>query len=148
MIKRKEPFKTNKILQHTEYFKVKFNQTDALGIVWHGNYIDYFEDGREAFGRHYGISYKDVQDQGFATPIVKTQSEHKKPLRYADNAYIITTFIDSPAAKLQFEFEIFNDQNELVCSGSTTQVFTDFGGNLIITMPEFFEQWKRKVGLL
>lgn len=148
MIKRKDSFKTNKTLQHTEHFKVKFNQTDALGIVWHGNYIDYFEDGREAFGRHYGISYKDVQNNGFATPIVKTESEHKKPLRYADDAYIVTTFIDSPAAKLLFEFEIFNDKDELVCYGKTTQVFTDFDGNLIITMPEFFEQWKRKVGLL
>ena len=148
MIKRKEPFNQGKTLQHTEHFKVKFNQTDALGIVWHGNYIDYFEDGREAFGRHYGISYKHVQDQGFATPIVKTQSEHKKPLKYADDAYIVTTFIDSPAAKMIFSFEIYNAQHELVCLGETTQVFTDFDGNLIISVPEFFEQWKQKVGLL
>jgi len=148
MIKRKDPFKTNKTLQHTEHFKVKFNQTDALGIVWHGNYIDYFEDGREAFGRFYGISYKDVQNHGFATPIVKTQSEHKKPLRYADDAYIVTTFVDSPAAKMVFHFEIYNDHHELVCTGETTQVFTDLSGNLIITLPSFFEEWKRKTGLL
>lgn len=148
MIKRKELFKSQNTIQHTEHFKVKFNQTDALGIVWHGNYIDYFEDGREAFGRYYGISYKHVQDHGFATPIVKTQSEHKKPLRYADDAYIVTTFVDSPAAKMIFKFDIFNDKDELVCTGETTQVFTDFKGNLIMTMPEFFEQWKRKVGLL
>jgi len=138
MIKRKELFKTENTLQHTEHFKVKFNQTDALGIVWHGNYIDYFEDGREAFGRHYGISYKHVQDHGFATPIVKTQSEHKKPLRYADDAYIVTTFIDSPAAKMIFKFDIFNDKDELVCTGETTQVFTDFQGTFIMSMPEFF----------
>ncbi|MBA5792107.1 acyl-CoA thioesterase [Flavobacterium sp. xlx-214] len=148
MTKIREPFNTAKMLQHTEHFKVKFNQTDALGIVWHGNYIDYFEDGREAFGRHFGISYKDVQDHGFATPIIKTQSEHKKPLRYADDAYIVTTYIDSPAAKLIFKFEIYNQSNELVCTGETTQVFTDLKGNLIITMPAFFEEWKRKVGLL
>ena len=148
MTKIREPFNTAKMLQHTEHFKVKFNQTDALGIVWHGNYIDYFEDGREAFGRHFGISYKDVQDHGFATPIIKTQSEHKKPLRYADDAYIVTTYLDSPAAKLIFKFEIYNQSNELVCTGETTQVFTDLKGNLIITMPAFFEEWKRKVGLL
>lgn len=148
MIKRKEAFNTNKTLQHTEHFKVKFNQTDALGIVWHGNYIDYFEDGREAFGRFYGISYKHVQNHGFATPIIKTQSEHKKPLHYADDAYIVTTFIDSPAAKMIFRFEIFNDKDELVCTGETTQVFTDLNGSLIITLPAFFEDWKRQVGLL
>src|SRR5690606_3545348 len=125
MIKRKDPFKTNKTLQHTEHFKVKFNQTDALGIVWHGNYIDYFEDGREAFGRHYGISYKDVQNNGLATPIAKTEREHIQPLRYAVDADIVTTFVDAPAAKLRFVFEIFNDKEELVCYGKTTQVFTD-----------------------
>src|SRR5690606_41182073 len=79
---------------------------------------------------------------------LKTQSEHKKPLRYADDAYIVTTFVDSPAAKMIFKFEIFNAANELVCTGETTQVFTDFEGNLIMTMPVFFEEWKRKVGLL
>ncbi|MVZ62549.1 acyl-CoA thioesterase [Sphingobacterium humi] len=148
MSKRKERFRTDKILQHTEHFKVKFNETDALGIVWHGNYIAYFEDGREAFGRHYGISYKDIQKHGCATPIVKVQSEHKKPLRYADDAYIVSTYIDSAAAKMIFNFEIYNAQHELVCSGETVQVFTDFDGNLILTMPPFLEAWKKKVGLL
>lgn len=147
MIRRKEQFKTEKTRQHRLDFKVKFNETDALGIVWHGNYISYFEDGREAFGRHYGISYKDIQEHGYATPIVKVGSEHKKPLRYADDAYIITTYIDSLAAKMIFRFEIFNDRDELVCCGETIQVFTDFSGNLCLEMPQFFAEWKRKVGL-
>ena len=80
--------------------------------------------------------------------LLKRKADHKKPLRYADDAYIVTTFIDSPAAKMIFSFEIYNSQHELVCVGETTQVFTDFEGNLIITVPEFFEQWKQKVGLL
>ncbi|MGO1521975.1 MAG: acyl-CoA thioesterase [Sphingobacterium sp.] len=147
MNKRKERFTTDRILQHTEHFKVKFNETDALGIVWHGNYIAYFEDGREAFGRHYGISYKDIQEQGYATPIVKMNSEHKKPLRYAEDVYIVTSYMDCAAAKMIFKFEIFNSRHELVCIGETIQVFTDFDGNLQLTMPDFLTEWKKKVGL-
>lgn len=147
MTRKKELFKGKKILQHTEHFIVKFNQTDALGIVWHGNYVDFFEDGREAFGRAYGISYKHLQDEGYATPIVKMYCEHKKPLRYADEAYIITTFIDDPAAKMLYHFQIFNAYNELVCIGETTQVFTDLNGNLQLNTPDFFENWKIKMGL-
>lgn len=147
MARKKELFKGKIILQHTEPFRVKFNQTDALGIVWHGNYIDFFEDGREAFGRAYGISYKDIQAQGFATPIVKMSCEHKKPLKYADEAYIITTYIDDPAAKMLYHFQIFNASNELVCIGETTQVFTDLEGNLHLNAPDFFEEWKYKMGL-
>lgn len=147
MIRKKELFKGEKILQHTEHFRVKFNQTDALGIVWHGNYVDYFEDGREAFGRFYNISYKHIENEGFSVPIVKMSCEHKRPLKYDDEAYIITTFMDDAAAKMLFHFQIFNDRNELVCIGETTQVFTDLQGNLILNTPDFFEEWKRRTGL-
>src|SRR5690554_2354936 len=147
MTRKKELFKGKKILQHTEHFIVKFNQTDALGIVWHGNYIDFFEDGREAFGRRYGISYKHIQNEGYATPIVAMSSEHKRPLRYDDEAYIITTFVNDLAAKMVFHFQIFNSKDELVCIGETTQVFTDLEGNLQLNNPPFFEKWKNKMGL-
>jgi acyl-CoA thioester hydrolase len=148
MSKKKERYQTDNTLQHITPFKVKFNETDALGIVWHGNYISYFEDGREDFGRHYGISYLDIKKEGLAAPIVKMWSEHKKPLRYADDAYIKTTYIDCAAAKMIFSFEIYNAQDELVCTGETVQVFTDLEGNLILNTPPFFETWKKKVGLL
>lgn len=130
--------------------RVRFNETDPLGIVWHGNYITYFEDGREAFGRAHGLSYLDQKEHGFATPIVKSECEHKLPLKYGEVAKIKTTFIDSPAAKMMFKYEIFNAENQLVCTGKTTQVFVDKcgAGDLSLSLPKFFEQWKQKVGLL
>lgn len=130
--------------------RVRFNETDPLGIVWHGNYITYFEDGREAFGRAYGLSYLDQKEHGFATPIVKSECEHKLPLKYGEIAKIKTTFIDSPAAKMIFRYEIFNAENQLVCTGKTIQVFVDKcgAGDLSLSLPIFFEQWKQKVGLL
>lgn len=148
MNKRKEQFLTHKTLQHIEHFHVKFNETDALGIVWHGNYVGYFENGREAFGRKYGLTYMDIKKHGMVVPIVKIYCEHKKPLRYPEEAYIVTTYIDTMAAKLIFNFEIYNQQNELVCSGETIQVFTDLEANLILNIPPFLEAWKKKVGLL
>ncbi len=127
--------------------RIRFNETDPLGIVWHGNYITYFEDGREAFGREHGISYLDVKANGFATPIVKSSCEHKLPLKYGDIATIETTFIDSPAAKMIFIYKIYNPQGQIVCTGETVQVFTDDNGELYLTTPQFFEDWKKKVGL-
>jgi len=128
--------------------RVRFNETDPLGIVWHGHYITYFEDGREAFGREHGISYLDVQANGFVTPIVKSTCEHKLPLKYGDIANIETTYIDSPAAKMIFRYRIFNPLGELVCTGETIQVFVDNNDDLSLTSPQFFEEWKRKVGLI
>lgn len=130
----------------TSKVRVRFTETDPLGIVWHGNYIQYFEDGREAFGRAHGISYLDQQAYGFTSPIIKSQCEHKLPLRYGDIATIKTTFVNTPAAKMTFRYEIYNNENKLVCTGETVQVFLDKEGELCLTNPEFFQQWKTKVG--
>ena len=145
MISSEEKIKT---LVHNSNFAVRFNETDPLGIVWHGNYITYFEDGREAFGRHFGISYLDIQKSGFVTPIIKSVCEHKFPLKYGDKCRIETTFEDTLAAKMIFKFKIFNQDEKLVCIGETIQVFLDNEGDLMLTLPPFFEEWKKKVGLL
>lgn len=134
-------------ISYISEIRVRFNETDPLGIVWHGNYITYFEDGREAFGRVHGISYLDIKKNGFATPIVKSSCEHKLPLKYGDIATIETTFVDSPAAKMNFTYKIFNPEGKLVCTGETVQVFTDNKGELCLTIPKFFAEWKQKVGI-
>jgi acyl-CoA thioester hydrolase len=147
MIRRKEQYKEATALTITQEIRVRFNETDPLGIVWHGYYITYFEDGREAFGRHHGISYLDVFDSGFTTPIVKSTCEHKLSLRYGDVARIETTIVDTPAAKMIFRYKIFDAKNEIACTGETVQVFLDNKGELMLTNPSFYEEWKRKVGL-
>ncbi len=148
MMRRKEPYNEASQLTISHDIRVRFNETDPLGIVWHGYYITYFEDGREAFGRHHGISYLDVDQNGFTTPIVKSVCEHKLSLRYGDVARIETTIVDSPAAKMIFVYKIFDRNNKVVATGETVQVFMNREGELMLTNPPFFEDWKRKVGLL
>lgn len=134
-------------LQHTEEIRVRFNETDPLGIVWHGNYITYFEDGREAFGRKHGLTYLDIQNAGFVTPIVKSTCEHFLPLKYGETFRIETTFINSRSAKLIYQYRLYNKENKLVCSGETIQVFLDSDNNLCLYNPEFFQAWKNKMEL-
>ena len=147
MIRRKELYKEATALTVSHNFRVRFNEVDSLGIVWHGHYITYFEEGREAFGRQHGLAYLDVFANDFTTPIVKTTLEHKLSLRYGDLARIETTVVDTPAAKMIFRFTIFNDKNEIVCTGETVQVFIDKQGELMLTNPQFYTEWKQKVGL-
>ncbi len=128
--------------------RVRFNETDPLGIVWHGYYITYFEDGREAFGRAHNISYLEIKANGFTIPIVKSTCEHKLPLHYGEIAKIKTTFVDSLAAKMIFKYEIFNPEGKVVCTGETVQVFVSDDGELSLIQPDFFNDWKRKMGLL
>lgn len=147
-MRRKEVFKEVEGLVVSQEVRVRFNETDPLGIVWHGYYITYFEDGREAFGREHGLSYLDVFESGYTTPIVKSSCEHKLPLKYGDVFRVETTIVDTPAAKMIYRYKIFNAKNEVVCTGETIQVFLNKEGDLMLTNPPFFEEWKRKVGLL
>lgn len=138
-----------KELKEIHQITVRFNEVDSLGIVWHGHYISYFEDGREAFGKTFGISYLDIKKQGFAVPIVKTSTEHLLPLKYGDVAVIETTFKNTQAAKIVFEYTIKNNQNQVVCKGETVQVFTSIEtGEMALTNPEFFKKWKQKHNLM
>lgn len=137
------------LLQDQTEVMVRFNEADPLGIVWHGHYIRYFEDGRESFGKKYGISYMDFYKEGMAVPVVSVQCDYKKPLRYGDTVIVETTYINSPAAKLKFEYRIFDGATRtLVATGSSLQVFVDvktFG--LELTIPSFFADWKKKHNL-
>ncbi|HLV46620.1 MAG TPA: acyl-CoA thioesterase [Flavobacterium sp.] len=147
MIKRKEPSEGAKAVTSIYQFRVRFNETDPLGIVWHGNYLVYFEEGREAFGREHNLTYLDIENEGFVVPIVKSECEHKLSLKYGEYATIETTLMPTLAAKMIFVYKIFNEQNKLVCTGKTTQVFVDKEGVLSLNNPAFYEKWKQKMGI-
>lgn len=134
-----------KTIKSNYEFQVPFRDCDPLKIVWHGNYLAYFENGREAFGRTHGISYSDVQAHGFVVPIVKSVCDYKLSLKYDDVATVETTFVETAAAKMIFQYKIFNQENKIVCTGETIQVFLDLDGNLQLNNPAFFEDWKRSV---
>jgi acyl-CoA thioester hydrolase len=128
---------------------VRFNEADPLGIVWHGHYIRYFEDGREAFGNKYGIGYLDFYRKNIIIPVVNIDCSYKRSLRYGEKVAVETTFIPCEAAKLKFEYRLFNAANgELVATGSSVQVFLDKETSVLqLTNPVFFEEWKSKMDL-
>lgn len=128
---------------------VRFSETDAMGVVWHGNYLKFFEDGREAFGEEYGIPYLAVYDKGFFIPIVKTEIDYKSSVMFGQRIKIITRFIPSRAAKIVFEYEVVNmNTGELAAKGKTIQVFTSReDGILQLLIPDFYADWLKKYNL-
>ncbi len=129
---------------------VRFNEADPLGIVWHGHYIRYFEDGREAFGNEHGIGYLDFYRQGLIIPIVSIQCDFKRSLKYGERVVVETIYVPCEAAKLKFEYRLFNaSTHQLVAAGSSVQVFLDKESSLLqLTNPPFFEAWKVKHDLI
>lgn len=144
---KRKPTKFKTVAHLTTSFeaRVKFNDADPLGIVWHGNYIGYFEEGREAFGRKHGISYLDIHKNNFTTPIVESKCEHKFPLKYGDTFTVETSILKTPVAKMIFNYTIYNQDKKIVCTGHTIQAFVHVNGELSLYPPEFYEKWKEKV---
>ena len=126
--------------------RVRFNEADPLGIVWHGHYIRYFEDGREDFGKRYGFGYLDIFNLGYVVPVVNVDCSFKKSLRYGDGVIVETSFIPCEAAKIKFSYRLFKQEtNELVATGNSVQVFLDREHSILqLLNPPFFEEWKNK----
>ncbi len=125
---------------------IRFSEVDSMNVVWHGNYLKYFEDAREAFGIHYGMAYIDIYNSDYLTPIVKSEIEHKFPLKYGDKFRTKISLIKTIAAKIVYEYEIFNiTENKLSAVGKTTQVFIDDSGELQLISPQFYEEWFNKI---
>ena len=134
-----------KLSDRTEIL-VRFNEADPLGIVWHGHYIRYFEDGRESFGEKFGIRYLDFYKQGYVVPVVHVECNFKKSLRYGEKVIVETQYHPCEAAKLVFHYRLYNaETGELVATGSSVQVFLEkTSSTLQLTNPHFFEEWKRE----
>ena len=125
---------------------IRFSDTDAMGVVWHGNYLRFLEDAREAFGFKYGLAYLDMFHSGYVTPIVKVDIDYKLPLYYGENAKVIATLVYSPAAKIIFEYEIINLQTGKTCAvGKTIQVFLNASTRILeLSKPDFYASWESK----
>ncbi len=136
-----------KTLSGTIELNVRFNEADPLGIVWHGHYIRYFEDGREAFGNEHGIGYLDFYKQGYVIPIVNIQCDYKRSLKYGERVIVETTYMPCEAAKLLFNYKLFNAvTKQVVATGHSVQVFLDKEtSTLQLLNPPFFEDWKTKM---
>ena len=138
------------ILTDTIEVPVRFSEVDSLGIVWHGHYLRYFEDGREAFGKRYGLSYLDYFAEGYLVPIVSIQCDYKQVVRYGDRIIVETTYTPCESAKINFTYRLVNaETRDLVVTGSTTQVFLSKDKlTLQLTNPDFFTNWKAAQGLI
>lgn len=137
-------------LTNRSRIRVRFSEVDAMQVVWHGEYVRYFEDGRQAFGREYGFDYCDFFDNGFTTPIVELNVQYKHPLTFGEEAIVETRYIATEAAKIIFDYTVYRAADmSVAATGSSVQVFINRDRNeLELNTPHFYRCWKEKWGIL
>ncbi|UKK74229.1 acyl-CoA thioesterase [Segatella bryantii] len=126
--------------------RVKFSEIDSMRVAWHGSYVAYLEDGRESFGRHYeGIGYATMQEAGIYAPIYDMHIKYFASLRINDVAEIHTHYVHKRGARLDYRYEIYRESDHELCiKATTTQLFIDPQGQLMIDKPDYYKAWQKK----
>jgi len=137
-------YKDKKI--HSHSMRVRYAETDQMGVVHHGNYPTFLEEARTAWLRDMGISYKKMEASGIGLPITSVSLKYKKSALYDDVLTIKTILSKIPNVRLEFDYEIYNEAEELLVTAKTELVFINMQTKRPMKAPEYFlevlENWK------
>lgn len=118
-------------------FRVRYGETDQMGVVYHGNYPQYLEMGRVEWLRSLGISYKDMEKKGIILPVVSLNVNYKKSAVYDDLITVRTILKKAPLVRIEFDYQVFNESNELLAEANTILAFMDAEKNRPMKCPEY-----------
>lgn len=120
--------------------RVRYAETDQMAVVYHGNYAQYFEMGRVEWLRKLGVSYKWMEESGIMLPVVSLTMNYKKPARYDDLLTVKTIFKSQTSVKIEFDYEIYNEKEELLTIGNSVLVFVDMKTGKPTLPPEYVKE--------
>lgn len=108
---------------HSFSFRIRYAETDQMGVVYHGNYAQFFELGRTEWLRNKEITYKSMEENGIMLPVISLTCNFKKSAFYDDVLTVKTTLVKEPSVKIEFDYEIVNQNNELITTGNSILAF-------------------------
>lgn len=125
------------MIHTTHSLRVRYAETDPMKYVYYGNYAQYFELGRVELFRSIGISYDEIEKSGIWLPVSEYNIKYLKPALYDQKLEIHTFLRKKPGVRLEFDYEIFNEENVKITQASTTLFFLNSETNKIIKCPDF-----------
>jgi acyl-CoA thioester hydrolase len=109
--------------------RVRYAETDRMGLLHHANYLVYFEQGRTELLRSQGLAYKDLEDQGYLLVLTRVQVRYRSPARYDDLLTLRTTVVRTTSVKIEHKYELLRD-GLLLAEGETTLGCVDREGRV------------------
>ena len=136
-----------KMIHTTHTIRVRYAETDPMKYVYYGNYATYLEVGRVELFRQLGMSYEAIEQQGFWLPVADFSIKYLKPAYYDESLEIHTFIKKIPGARVEFEYEIYNESKQKITEAKTTLFFLDSKRNKIVKCPDFLmklieKNWK------
>jgi acyl-CoA thioester hydrolase len=127
------------MIQSRVEITVRYAETDMMGIVYHGNYLPWFEIGRTTLLKENGLSYRDLEAAGYRLPVLEVAVKYLKPALYDDVVTVITTLTDKPLLRIQLSYEVRRGE-ELLATGQTSHAFIDRTGRPVRPPVNFTER--------
>ncbi len=118
--------------------RVRYGETDQMGYAYYANYALYFEVGRTEMLRSLGFTYKEWEDSGILLPVRSLSINYKTPARYDDLLTVTTILKELPSARISFDYEVTNEQDQVICTANTVLVFVDAATGRPTRPPENF----------
>ncbi|PRD54546.1 acyl-CoA thioesterase [Sphingobacterium gobiense] len=125
---------------HETKLRIRYAETDKMGYVYYGNYAAFYEVARTEMLRSTGISYKELEALGVMLPVTDLVCKYYQPARYDDLITIKTYIKEKPVVRIQFEYEIYNQNGILLNTGYTQLVFVDMEKNKPCRAPQIFQK--------
>jgi acyl-CoA thioester hydrolase len=116
--------------------KVRFNETDPMRYLYHGNYASYYHASRTELLRSIGLNDKELEINGVILPVIELQSKYLKPAFYDDDLTVKTILSEISSCKLCFQHEVYNDKEEIINKGSTVVAYVNNGTRKPIKIPQ------------
>jgi|TARA_B110000305_G_C19442679_1_gene642892 acyl-CoA thioester hydrolase len=133
------------MFQSTAKVRVRYAETDQMGYCYYGNYAQYYEVARVEGLRKLGISYKDLEAQGYLLPVSEFHIKYILPAYYDEELLVKCTIYELPKIKIKFNYEIHNINGDLLNFGSTTLVFVDKQTKKPVNCPDFLKNKLSKI---
>ena len=131
---------------HRSTCRVLYGDTDAAGVVYYGNYMRYFEQGRTEFMRYLGLTYREIENQGIVLPVIECYARYKAPAAYDDLLIIETSIIELKKVSCRFNYRIKRQEKDdsltLLAKGYTVHASVDTSGKLIRLPGDLIEKLK------
>jgi len=126
------------MLTHETELKVRYAETDKMGYVYYGHYAQYYEVGRTELMKSLGLSYKNLEEEGYMLPVINLQINYKQSATYDEILTIKTTIKGYSLLKITFLYEIYNQEKICINTGETTLVFVDAKTRKPHKAPDYF----------
>jgi acyl-CoA thioester hydrolase len=126
------------VLSHTTSIRVRYADTDKMGIVYYAKYLEYFEVARTEMLRALGLPYREIEAQGFELPVASASIKYYKGASYDDELLITATLIPKQSPRVEIHYSVKSASGDFIAEGETTLVFVEGKTGKPVRAPQFY----------